>query len=93
MVSVRHRTSTVVRIEYWSTTRCSTVLEFPPWSPDLNPIKNLWSMLVRTVDTHHVRDEAELEAAIAEEWQAVDTEYLTLMESMPERLAEVIAND
>jgi transposase len=71
-----------------------TVLDFPPWSPDLNPIENLWSVLVRAVDNHNALDEAELEAAIAAEWQAVDPQYLTtLMESMPDRLAEVIAND
>ena len=42
----------------------------------------------------HELSDYELEAAIAKEWQAVDPEYLTsLMESMPERLAEVIANN
>ncbi len=70
-----------------------TVLDFPPWSPDLNPIENLWSQLQIAVDTHNARDEAELEAAIQAEWQAISTDYLTeLAHSMPKRLQQVIDN-
>lgn len=71
-----------------------TVIEFPPWSPDLNPIENLWSQLEMAVDTHNAINEAELEAAIEAEWKAIPTEYLAkLMHSMPERLREVINNN
>jgi len=28
-------------------------LEFPPYSPDLNPIENLWSVLQRAVEKHN----------------------------------------
>ncbi len=70
-----------------------TVLEFPPWSPDLNPIENLWSQLEMAVDTHNATDEAELEQAIEYEWSQIDTQYLTnLAHSMPQRLQMVIEN-
>jgi transposase len=70
-----------------------TVVEFPPWSPDLNPIENLWSQLQIAVDTHNATDEAELEQAIEYEWSHIQTEYLiTLVHSMPNRLKQVIAN-
>jgi transposase len=70
-----------------------TVLEFPPWSADLNPIENLWSQLQIAVDTHNATDEAELEQAIEYEWSQISTEYLTkLVHSMPQRLQQVIDN-
>jgi hypothetical protein len=70
-----------------------TVLDFPPWSPDLNPIENLWSQLDKAVDTHNATDEAELEQAIEYEWSQIDTPYLTkLAHSMPTRLQMVIDN-
>jgi transposase len=70
-----------------------TVLEFPPWSPDLNPIENVWSQLQVAVDTHNATSEAELEQAIEYEWSHIDTKYLTkLVHSMPKRLKQVIDN-
>ena len=70
-----------------------TVLDFPPWSPDLNPIENLWSQLDKAVDTHNATDEAELEQAIEYEWSRIDTHYLCkLAHSMPTRLQMVIDN-
>ena len=70
------------------------MIEFPPWSPDLNPIENLWSQLEIAVDTHNATNKAELEAAIEAEWANIPTDYLTkLMHSMPERLREVIENN
>jgi transposase len=70
-----------------------TVLDFPPWSADLNPIENLWSQLQIAVDTHNATDEAELEQAIEYEWSRIDTHYLCqLAHSMPTRLQMVIDN-
>ena len=71
-----------------------TVLDFPPWSPDLNPIENVWPVLQRAVDQHNASDEAELEAAIQAEWEALSPDFLAkLAHSMPKRLAEVIAHN
>jgi len=71
-----------------------TVLDFPPWSPDLNPIENVWPVLQRAVDEHNATDEAELEAAIQAEWEALSPDFLAkLAHSMPKRLAEVIAHN
>jgi transposase len=71
-----------------------TVLDFPPWSPDLNPIENVWPVMERAVDKHNATDEAELEAAVKTEWEALSPEFLAkLAHSMPKRLAEVIANN
>jgi hypothetical protein len=82
------------RARQWFHCNGVTVLDFPPWSPDLNPIENVWSQLVRAVDTHNARDEAELEAAIQKEWESIDADYLTtLVHSMPKRLQMVIDNN
>ncbi|WP_309445178.1 IS630 family transposase [Dyella sp.] len=71
-----------------------TVLDFPPWSPDLNPIENVWPVLQRAVEQHNASDEAELEAAIQAEWEALSPDFLAkLAHSMPKRLAEVIAHN
>jgi transposase len=70
-----------------------TLLDFPPWSPDLNPIENLWAHLKRRVERHHARTEAELERQLKEEWEATDKTLLrSLAHSMPARLQAVIDN-
>jgi len=70
-----------------------TLLDFPPYSPDLNPIENVWAHLKRRVEKHRPRTADELEAAIREEWEAVDNSFLlSLAHSMPARLQAVIDN-
>ena len=65
-------------------------LDFPPLSPDLNPIENLWADLKRRVEAHRPRTIAELEACIRLEWQATPLILLrSLAHSMPARLAAV----
>jgi transposase len=71
-----------------------TVLDFPPWSPDLNPIEDVWPGMERAVDKHNATDEAALEAAVKTEWEALSPESLAkLAHSMPKRLEEVIAHN
>lgn len=78
----------------WLHSNGVTVLDFPPWSPDLNPIEDVWPAMERAVDKHNATNEAELEAAVKAEWEAVSPESLAkLAHSMPKRLEEVIANN
>lgn len=67
------------------------LLEWPPQSPDLNPIENLWSILDRQVDKGEVTNKTKLFKALNEAWQNIDETYLhNLVESMPRRLQAVI---
>jgi len=62
--------------------------EWPPWSPDLNPIENLWNVLKARVSARYPQSLEELEAAIREEHAAIDLPFLC--RSMPRRLQLVI---
>ena len=48
------------------------LIDWPPWSPDLNPIENLWSDLKQRVYAHTAHTLAELEQWIRLEWAATD---------------------
>jgi hypothetical protein len=66
-------------------------IDFPPYSPDLNPIENLWPDLVARVDSHYAKTKEELENAIKYEWIKTSKVLLKqLAASMPSRLQEVI---
>ncbi len=68
------------------------VLDFPPYSPDLNPIENLWKTLARAVEDHACDTVLGLQDAVAEEWDNIDQQQLrNLVASMPQRCAAVIA--
>jgi transposase len=70
-----------------------TLLDFPPWSSDLNPIEDLWNNLKSRVYSHHPQTMEELEDWIADEWQATDLNYIrNLCVSMPKRLNLLLGN-
>jgi len=69
------------------------LIDFPPYSPDLNPIENLWSILKARVEARLARTTDEVERVLKEEWEALDKQLLTsLAHSMPTRCAAVVAN-
>jgi len=71
----------------WSLLR----LDFPPYSPDLNPIENLSNDSKRRVESHNAQNITELEQHIAEEWQATSADFLSsLSDSMPKRCKAAI---
>jgi transposase len=67
-------------------------IDFPPYSPDLNPIENLWADLARRVEKFQCDSMEELQDIVAQEWKETPKDYLrSLARSMPERCQAVIA--
>lgn len=72
----------------WLQQRNVLVLPWPAKSPDLNPIENLWGIVVREVykEGRQYNDTNELKAAITAAWQAIPQQTLqNLVRSMPSR--------
>ena len=72
---------------------CET-LSHPPNSPDLNPIENIWAHIKYRLAKEHpfVTAKKELEIIITHMWEEMaDDRFNNLIESMPHRIAAVIA--
>ena len=83
-------TSNMVKL--WLHINGVVCIEFPPYSPDLNPVENLWNNLKRRVEQHHAHNIEELEQYVYTEWDATDQDFLAaLVNSMPRRCAAVVA--
>ncbi len=69
-----------------------TVLEWPPQSPDLNCIENLWSIIDKKAKDRKPQNEKELFDVIFKTWKNIGLKTLqNLVKSMPKRLELVIA--
>jgi transposase len=75
-------------------------MNWPPYSPDLNPIENLWKLLKEAIQRNHLDlDTApksneslqRLAEAAVEAWEALEDRLLeSLVESIRRRLEAVI---
>lgn len=67
-------------------------LVWPPYSPDLNPIENLWGLLKIRVDARKPKTKDELRAIANEEWCSISMDTVrNTIRSLPARLEKVIA--
>jgi hypothetical protein len=86
----KHKSKVVQRWLFSQGVQC---IDFPPYSPDLNPIENLWNHLKCRVEKRNARDIEELEQHLTEEWKATDKTFLSVLShSMPKRCEAVVQN-
>lgn len=82
-------TSNVVK--EWLHNHAVATIDFPPYSPDLNPMENLWAKMARAVELHACETMEELQDVVAAEWEKVDADHMSkLAHSMPKRCQAVI---
>lgn len=69
------------------------MLEWPPQSPDLNPIEHLWTILDEKIPMDSRKNLNDFWQGIQTAWDAIPQQVLhNLVESMPKRLMAVIEN-
>ena len=81
--------------------RYTDPIDWPPYSPDLNPIEAVWDKMKDCVQEGYPslgrgkqRTHDELRAIVQEAWNSVPDEYLDdLIDSMPERCRAVLEAD
>ena len=82
-------------IEKYNQANASSVQLLKPWppnSPDLNPIENLWAWVQQQVDQHGCNSFEEFKAAVIDTIAAVPKQHLVnLCGSMKKRLQAVVA--
>lgn len=71
-----------------------TIMEWPPQSPDLNPIENLWSILESRMKDRQPNSEDELHDVVNDAWDNLPRDLLEgLVNSMHDRCQAVIENN
>ena len=69
-------------------------IKHPPYSPDLNPMENIWSHLNRKVQEHHVTTIRYLKQVLTTEWKSMPWSVIrSAVDSMPTRLQQCIARN
>lgn len=83
-----HKSKLVMR---WFQQNNVPLLEWPPQSPDLSPIENLWYILKENIRKHKASSHNELKGIILQEWQLISPELCNnLVCTMPKRVKAVI---
>lgn len=78
----------------WLNAKKVRVLDWPPRSPDLNPVENAWGYLARKVYAHgrQYSSVEQLSEAIHNEWESIPQSFFqNLVDSMKNRMFKLIS--
>lgn len=66
-------------------------IEWPSFSPDMNPIEHLWDEMERRMKKEQPKNERELREALMKVWEGIEKDVVKkLVNSVPNRLNELI---
>ena len=87
-----HRSAST--LEYLNKKNVCFISDWPPQSPDINIIENMWAELKRRVFNHDIKNVDQLWELCVTEWQNIPNEYIkTLYDSIPNRLLCIRINN
>jgi hypothetical protein len=70
-------------VQEWIRESGIDVLDWPPYSPDLNPIENLWADVKRRAEMDNPKTKEELKTALRKSWSEIDARLIKeLIKSM-----------
>lgn len=88
--NARPHTSNSTR-EYFVENNISVLEGWPPQSPELNVIENLWSYLKMGVRKHNIRNKTELKEVVAAEFEKIPAAYVQKLHgSFRKRIAQCL---
>jgi hypothetical protein len=90
-----HKKASARALMAWSAKRrghIEILKDWPPNSPDLNPIENAWAHVQATVNAAGCKDFEEFQVTLLKAWRELDKKVVqALMASLPTRLKECVA--
>lgn len=80
-------------MQYLQQRQVRVLPNWPPQSPDLSPIENLWNMLKRQVRERNPMTQQHLWVIVEEEFHRIPSAFISdLYDSIPKRIASVVAH-
>ncbi|GBN80391.1 hypothetical protein AVEN_151473-1 [Araneus ventricosus] len=61
-----------LNVRLWLLYNCPKVFKTPPYSPDLNPIENVWHELEKRTRKHDISSKEQLKVVLTEEWSKIE---------------------
>ena len=87
----KHRSKIATK---WKDENKINVLQWPSYSPDQNPIENVWSILKIKIAYKDIKTIKGLKAEIKKEWNKLSIEYSKkLVDSMDNRISSLIKEE
>ena len=69
-------------------------IDWPPYSPDLNPIENVWSMIAQELNGKNIQTQAGLFEEIEKAWEKLDQNKIdNAIDSIPGRIMDWISKE